>query len=185
MQFELLPWLKEVGSLYCATSSWVNDKPLPSMSQWILFDSFRVTWFWLEWAPFKHQTAQNYSYHPSLFSSTSLVLFMSGESSSIGPATPVNGLKLSKMKSLWVLHSATRVNLTLPCWLSHTGDPLIHHGWHFGRMVHAMCNVQVLIINGFLHVSEADSKVQKKTLTYEFVPELLSLSFTYILWVQG
>ena len=122
---------------------------------------------------------------PPFFSSTSLVLFMSGESSSIRPATPVNGLKLSKMKSLWVLHSATRVNLTLPCWLSHTGDPLIHHGWHFGRMVHAMCNVQVLIINGFLRVSEADGEVQEKTLTYEFIPELLSLSFTYILWVQG
>ena len=122
---------------------------------------------------------------PPFFSSTSLILFMSGESSSIGLATPVNSLKLSKRKSLWVLHSATHVNLTLPCWLSCTGDLLIHHGQHFGRTVHAMCHVQVLIINGFLCMSEADGEVQEETLTYEFIPELLSLSFTYVLWVQG
>ena len=44
-----------------------------------------------------------------------------------------------------------------------------------------MCNEQVLIINGFLHMSEADGEVQEEMLTYEFVPELLSLSFTNIL----
>jgi hypothetical protein len=33
-----------------------------------------------------------------------------------------------------------------------------------------MCNVQVLIINGLLLVSEADGEVQEETLTYEFVP---------------
>ena len=39
-----------------------------------------------------------------------------------------------------------------------------------------MCNVQVLIINGLLRMSEADGEVQVETLTYEFVPILLSLS---------
>ena len=72
-------------------------------------------------------------------------------------------------------------------WLSRTGDPLIHHGRHFGRTVHAMCNVQVLIINGLLHLSETDGEVQEETLTYEFVPwpVLLSSIFTHILPSAG
>jgi hypothetical protein len=41
-----------------------------------------------------------------------------------------------------------------------------------------MCNVQVLIINGVLRLSEADGEVQEETLTYEFVPVLVSLFFT-------
>ena len=27
-------------------------------------------------------------------------------------------------------------------------DPLVHHGCHFGRAVHAFCNVQTLLMNG-------------------------------------
>ena len=27
-------------------------------------------------------------------------------------------------------------------------DPLVHHGHHFGRAVHAFCNVQTLVVNG-------------------------------------
>src|SRR5271163_631139 len=46
-------------------------------------------------------------------------------------------------------------------------------------MVYAMCNVQILIINGLLHVSEADGDVQEEMLTYEFVSALLSSSFTH------
>lgn len=42
-----------------------------------------------------------------------------------------------------------------------------------------MCNVQVLIINGLLHVSKANGEVQEETLTYEFVPVLLSLFILY------
>jgi hypothetical protein len=49
-----------------------------------------------------------------------------------------------------------------------------------------MCNVQVLIINGLLHLSEADGEVQEETLTYEFVPgPLLSSIFTHILPSAG
>ena len=29
-----------------------------------------------------------------------------------------------------------------------TQDPLVHHGRHFGRAIHAFCNVQMLILNG-------------------------------------
>ena len=34
--------------------------------------------------------------------------------------------------------------------LSRGSDPLVHHGRHFGRTVHAMCNVRALIGNGLL-----------------------------------
>ena len=33
-------------------------------------------------------------------------------------------------------------------------DPLIHHGRHFGRAIHAFCNVQTLITNGIVLMSE-------------------------------
>ena len=38
--------------------------------------------------------------------------------------------------------------------LSCATDPLIHHGRHFGWMVHALCNVNALITNGILRVVE-------------------------------
>jgi|ERR1700722_5539288 len=37
---------------------------------------------------------------------------------------------------------------------SRTNDPLVHYGRHFGRVVHAMCNVQALITNGLLLMSD-------------------------------
>ena len=46
-----------------------------------------------------------------------------------------------------------------------------------------MCNVQVLIINGLLHMSKSDGEVQEEELTYEFVPGpvfLYSSSLTYL-----
>jgi hypothetical protein len=33
-------------------------------------------------------------------------------------------------------------------------DPLVHHGRHFGRTVHALCSVQALVTNGLIHVDE-------------------------------
>jgi hypothetical protein len=33
-------------------------------------------------------------------------------------------------------------------------DPLVHHGRHFARTVHALCNIQALMINGMLHIGE-------------------------------
>ncbi|KAF8200969.1 hypothetical protein BJ912DRAFT_843657 [Pholiota molesta] len=37
-----------------------------------------------------------------------------------------------------------------PC----TTDPLVHHGRHFGRSIHALCNVHALITNGILRMGE-------------------------------
>ncbi|KAH7923641.1 hypothetical protein BV22DRAFT_1105998 [Leucogyrophana mollusca] len=35
-----------------------------------------------------------------------------------------------------------------------TQDPLVHHGRHFGRAIHAFCNVHTLVINGILRMGE-------------------------------
>ncbi|KJA21116.1 hypothetical protein HYPSUDRAFT_141196 [Hypholoma sublateritium FD-334 SS-4] len=33
-------------------------------------------------------------------------------------------------------------------------DPLVHHGRHFGRSIHALCNIQALINNGIVRMGE-------------------------------
>ena len=48
------------------------------------------------------------------------------------------------------------------------GDPLIHHGRHFGRTVHAMCSLQVLITNTVVHLS-VEEEVTEERLTFESV----------------
>ncbi|OBZ65520.1 hypothetical protein A0H81_14484 [Grifola frondosa] len=37
-----------------------------------------------------------------------------------------------------------------------TSDPLVHHGRHFGRTIHAMCNVSALIVNCVLRLDERE-----------------------------
>lgn len=37
-------------------------------------------------------------------------------------------------------------------------DPLVHHGRHFGRAVHAFCNVQTLILNGLVTLGEGEDE---------------------------
>jgi hypothetical protein len=38
--------------------------------------------------------------------------------------------------------------------ISCLSDPLISHGRHFGRTIHALCNVQALLTNGLLRLGE-------------------------------
>jgi hypothetical protein len=33
-------------------------------------------------------------------------------------------------------------------------DPLVHCGQHFGQAIHALCNVQALLMNGLLQMGE-------------------------------
>ena len=43
-------------------------------------------------------------------------------------------------------------------------DPLVHHGHHFGRVVHTFCNVQTLITNGIMMVGEhSDESAESMT----------------------
>ena len=36
-------------------------------------------------------------------------------------------------------------------------DPLVHHGRHFGRTEHALCNVRTLLTNGLVHLRLAQA----------------------------
>ena len=52
-------------------------------------------------------------------------------------------------------------------------DPLVHHGRHFGRTVHAMCNVQALITNGIVRLAEADN-IPEEDMTTEYAVAIYS-----------
>jgi hypothetical protein len=52
--------------------------------------------------------------------------------------------------------------------LSRAGDPLVHHGRHFGRTVYAMCSVHALITSAIGRMGE-DEDVAEESLTFEFV----------------
>lgn len=47
-------------------------------------------------------------------------------------------------------------------------DPLVHHGRHFGRTVHAMCTVQALLNNGLLRMGEL-AEEPEETFSHELV----------------
>ena len=55
---------------------------------------------------------------------------------------------------------------------SRAGDPYVHHGRHFSRTVHAMCNVQALITNSITCMGEGE-EVAEEALTHEFAPVVL------------
>ena len=52
--------------------------------------------------------------------------------------------------------------------LSRAGDPLVHHGRHFGRTVYAMCSVHALFTSAIVRMGE-DEDVAEELLTFEFV----------------
>ncbi|KIK17525.1 hypothetical protein PISMIDRAFT_111237, partial [Pisolithus microcarpus 441] len=45
-------------------------------------------------------------------------------------------------------------------------DPLVHHGHHFGHVIHAFCNVQTLLTNGITLMVEVEER-GLETLTQE------------------
>jgi len=47
--------------------------------------------------------------------------------------------------------------------ISTTQDPLVHHGRHFGRAMHAFCNVQMLITNGLAYMADVDEDLATAT----------------------
>jgi len=47
-------------------------------------------------------------------------------------------------------------------------DPLVSYGRHFGRTVHALCNVQALLTNGLLRLGEL-AEEPEETFTAEYV----------------
>jgi hypothetical protein len=51
-------------------------------------------------------------------------------------------------------------------------DPLVHHGRHFCRTVHALCNVQALLTNGVLRTVEL-ADMPEENFTTEYVTLLV------------
>ncbi|KAI6010323.1 hypothetical protein EDC04DRAFT_2871211 [Pisolithus marmoratus] len=52
-------------------------------------------------------------------------------------------------------------NLPIPVtfWSGSVQDPLVHHGHHFGHVVHAFCNVQMLLTNGITLIGDELLKI--------------------------
>jgi hypothetical protein len=63
---------------------------------------------------------------------------------------------------LWLLQ------LIRPLNISCGTDPLVHHGRHFGRTIHALCNVCALLNNGLLYMGEL-SEQPEECFTQEYV----------------
>lgn len=83
-----------------------------------------------------------------------------------------NALGLGPRKKAYVLllntyHKISRSKCTL-CFRCFT-DPLVHHGRHFGRTVHAMCNFYTLINNGITRIIEQEESDDDISLTLECV----------------
>jgi hypothetical protein len=53
-------------------------------------------------------------------------------------------------------------------------DPLVSHGRHFGRAVHALCNVQALLTNGLLRLGEL-AEEPEESFTAEYVTIVTNL----------
>jgi hypothetical protein len=53
------------------------------------------------------------------------------------------------------------IPLMLTLSYSCVSDPLVHHGRHFGRTLHAMSNVQVLLTNGILRMGELADQAEE------------------------
>ena len=90
--------------------------------------------------------------------------------------SPVNALKLGNRKKPCVHRSSlvAHAGFQWRWWLSRARDPLVHHGRHFGRTVHAMCNVQALVTNSLLRMADG-AEVAEELLTPEFVWSFLLL----------
>lgn len=63
--------------------------------------------------------------------------------------------------------------------ISCTTDPLVHHGRHFGRTVHPLCNVTALVNNGLLYIGEFPAQPEE-TFTHECVLFPLAWMFIYL-----
>src|ERR1700678_2401746 len=95
------------------------------------------------------------------------------------PSAPVNALKMAQKKTPGGPHPSPPFFWPNLFYLGRPGNPFVHHGRHFGRTVHAMCNVHALVCNGVSHMGE--EPVPEESLTYELVL-VVFLSFVPIFY---
>jgi hypothetical protein len=65
-----------------------------------------------------------------------------------------DALQLGPRKKMYVSFTTFAMPAILLCFTSCVSDPLVGYGRHFGRTVHALCNVQSLLTNGILRLGE-------------------------------
>jgi hypothetical protein len=79
-------------------------------------------------------------------------------------------LQLGARKKVYVVTVAIMVSKfeSTDLYLSCSGgtDPLVHHGRHFGRTVHALCTVSALLNNSILRMGEL-AEQPEETFTHE------------------
>jgi hypothetical protein len=122
--------------------------------------------------PSPHQTMSRYKKDLAL-NNTSLSRTTTEQSPSSFISCPTSR---RLRKTLTLKEAQTPVNARVPCNLAHARrcecklflllitltvflircgtDPLVHHGRHFGRTIHALCNVRALISGGLLRMVE-------------------------------
>jgi hypothetical protein len=70
--------------------------------------------------------------------------------------------------STYLMAHLPQLNTVYPVDVSCGTDPLVHHGRHFGRSVHALCTVSTLLNNGILRMGELADRAEE-TFTQEYV----------------
>ena len=70
----------------------------------------------------------------------------------------VNVLELGPRKCLYIGLFMDPIFSSVTMLFRTMQDPLVHHGCHFGRVVHAFCNVQTLMTNGIARLGEDEDR---------------------------
>ena len=82
-----------------------------------------------------------------------------------------NALLLGPRKKPYVVYVPLVGHLYInEVYYSTVADPLVHHGRHFGRTIHALCSVDTLLSNGILR---SEATVPDESLTVEYACTLL------------
>jgi hypothetical protein len=91
--------------------------------------------------------------------------------STIGQKRRQGALRLGPRKKAFVLFSSVPWILYVQGHSNYVGrcgtDPLVHHGRHFGRTVHALSSISALINNGILRMGELADQPEE-TFTSEY-----------------
>ena len=101
--------------------------------------------------------------------------------SSSRKCTCSSALKLGPQKKLYIILTSNVLIAILLCTRT-SQDPLVHHRHHFGRAVHAFCNVQTLVMNGLQAM--CDDAPEDKSLMAVCIPYATSLSRQILTSVQ-
>jgi len=82
-----------------------------------------------------------------------------------------NALQLGPRKKPYVILRAIFICNHDPSHTSCVTDPLVHHGRHFGRTIHALSTVHALLTNGLWRIGEhADQPEESFTAEFVLLP---------------